>query len=133
MAGQKVSFVFSFLVLLKEMRMQGQSNPFPCFHSFRKLPPSQKLWKKSSKSTPTRTLRVWTSVTLPKTRHQTQHSLKTTGYIHHIKHTRSPFLQTIQLQTKTTQLQNHNSKVHQSNNHDLTTHKNHSIHCHNET
>lgn len=29
--GQKVSFGFSFPVLLKEMSMRGQSNPFPFF------------------------------------------------------------------------------------------------------
>ena len=72
---QKVSFVFSLLMLLKEMRTRGQSNPFHCFHSFRNLPKSQKLWKKSSKSMPTRILMTWTSVTSPKTRHQPRHPL----------------------------------------------------------
>ena len=57
-AGQKVTFVFSFLVLLKEMRIQGHSNPSPYFHSFRNLSQSQKLWKKSSKSTPTKIFRT---------------------------------------------------------------------------
>ena len=47
-AGQKVLFQFLFLVLLKEMRMWSESNPFsPLFSIFRNLPLSQKLWKKS--------------------------------------------------------------------------------------
>lgn len=65
---QKVSFVFSLLVLIKEMRMRVQSNPFPCFHSFRNLPRLLKLWKKSS-PTPTRVLKIITSVTSSKTGH----------------------------------------------------------------
>ena len=104
-AVQKVWFVFSLLVLLKEMRTRGQSNPFHCFHSFRNLPKSQKLWKKSSKSMPTKILMTWTSVTSPKTRHQPRHPLpkNPTNYIRHTNHsTRSPFLHTTQLQRKTT-------------------------------
>ena len=127
---QKVSFIFSFLVLLKEMRMRGQSKVFPCFCSFRNFPPSQKLWKKSLKST-------WTSVTSPKTRQKPRRPLKTTGYIHHTNNsTRSPFLHT-QLQIKANlkrriQLQNRNSKVNHPNTHDLTNYRNQAIHCHTE-
>ena len=129
---QNISFIFSFLVLLKEMRMWGQSNPFLCFRSFRNLPPSQQLWRKSSKSTLVRMLRTWASVIPPKTRQKPCHPLKITGYIHHPNHfTRIPFLHT-QFQIKTTlerriQLQNRNSKVHQPNTHNLTTQHNHAI------
>ena len=135
---QNVSFIFLFLVLLKGMRMQGQPNPFPCFHFFRNLQTSQKLWKKFSKSVSRRILRTWTSVTSPKASQKARHILKTTGYIHHTNHsTKSPLLHT-QLQIKTTrkrriQTQNRNSKIHQPNTHDLTTHHNHAIHCHTET
>ena len=132
---QKVLFIFS---LLKEMRIRGQCKPFPCFYSFRNFLSSQKLWKKSTKSTSMKILRTWTSVTSPKTRRKPQHPLKTTGYIHHTNHsTRSPFFHT-QAQIKTIlkrriQLQNRNSKVHQPSTHDLTTYQNHAIHCHTET
>ena len=66
--------------------LRGQSNLSPCFHSFRNFTPWQKVWKKSSKSTPTRILRLWNSATSPKTRHQPWHPLKTTGSIHHTNH-----------------------------------------------
>ena len=137
-AGQKVLFIFLFLVLLKEIRMRGQSNSFPCFHSFRNLPPSQKLWKKFSKSTPSRKLRTWTSVTSPKTRRQPWHPQKTTSYIHHTNYTtKSPFLHT-QLQIEATpkrriHFQNHNFKVHQPNTHNISTCYNQAIHCNPET
>ena len=137
-ARQTVLFVFLLLVFLKEMRMRGQFNPFSCFNSFRNLPPSQKLWKKTLKSTPMRILRIWTSVTSPKTRRKPQHPLKTASYIHHTNYSRSLLLHTTQLQVKTItpkkiQLQNHNFNVHQPNSQDLTTQHNHTIHCHTET
>ena len=87
-----------------------------CFQSFRNFPPSQKLWKKSPKSTLTGILRTWISVTSLKSRHQPRHLLKLSGHIHHTNHSiRSSFLHTTQLQIKTTpkrriQIQNHNSK-----------------------
>ena len=65
--GQKVLFVFSFLLLLKEMKIQSQPTPFPYFHFFRNLSLSQKLCKKFSKSTPTKILGTWTSGTSLKT------------------------------------------------------------------
>ena len=138
-ARQTVSFVFLFLVFLKEMRMRGQFNSFSCFDSFRNLPPSQKLWKKTFKSTPMAILRTWTSVTSPKTRRKPQHPVKTASYIHHTNHsTRSLLLHTTQLQAKTIpkrkiQLQNHSFNVHQPNIQDVTTQHNHTIHCHTET
>ena len=138
-ARQTVLFVFLFLVFLKEMRMRGQFNPFSCFNSFRNLPPSQKLWKKTLESTPMRILRTRTSVTSPKTRRKPQNPLKTTNYIHHTNYsTRSLLLHTTQLQAKTItpkkiQLQNHNFNVHQPKSQDLTTQHNHTIHCHTET
>ena len=134
----KVLFIFLFLVLLKEIRMRGQSNSFPCFHSFRNLPPSQKSWKKFSKSTPSRKLRAWTSVTSPKTRRQLWHPQKTTSYIHHTNYTtKSPFFHT-QLQIEATRKRrihfpNHNFKIYQPNTHNISTRYNQAIHCHPET
>ena len=134
---------------LKHREHTNISQTLRCFHPFRNLPPSQKLWKKSSKSSksiPTRILRTWTSVTSPKTHHQPQHPpppphpppKNNTSYNHHTNHsTRSPFLHTTQLQTNTSpksriQLQNHNFKVHQPNTHNLTNCHNHTIHSHTE-
>ena len=118
--------------------LRGQSNSFPCFHSFRNLPPSQKSWKKFSKSTPSRKLRAWTSVTSPKTRRQLWHPQKTTSYIHHTNYTtKSPFFHT-QLQIEATRKRrihfpNHNFKIYQPNTHNISTRYNQAIHCHPET
>ena len=112
----------------------GSYNSFPCFHSFRNPPPLQKLWKESSKSTPTRILRTWTLVT------STQDTSPTPAPPHPKNHwlhspsspsTRSSFLDNIQLYTKTAPkrripLQNHKLSFHHNhhNTHD------HHLSCH---
>ena len=87
---QKVSYIFSFSVLFKEMKVRGQ------FQTFLLFSPSQEFF------------------TICHRRYGRKSKSKTNGYIYHTNHsTRSPFLH-IQLQIKTTlkrriQLQNRNS------------------------
>ena len=90
--GSSENLIRSFVFVpgvTQESKDAGSYNSFPCFHSFRNPPPLQKLWKESSKSTPTRILRTWTLVTStqdtsPMPAPPPPHTLKTTGYIHHL-------------------------------------------------
>ena len=128
-SGGAKSIIWIFVPYVTQGNEQaGSVQTFPFFSLFQEPPPFQKFWKKSSKSMPTKVLRTWTSVSSPKTRHQPQHPLKTTGYINKSNHSTrtTPFLRTTQLQTLTIykrriQLLNHNFKFHQPNIYELTT------------
>ena len=126
-AAQKISFVvsFSFLVIIKKIRMRDRTTPSLVFTL---------SWKESSKSTPTRILRTWTLVTsiqdtspTPAPPHPKNHWLHSPSS----PSTRSSFLDNIQLYTKTAPkrripLQNHKLSFHHNhhNTHD------HHLSCH---
>ena len=133
--GRKVSFLFLFLVLLKEMRIRVSPTPslvFTLSGTFTEV--MEGIFKvNANEDVEDMNLRDFFQDTSTTPSNPSKSPLTST-----IHSTKSLFLHTTQLQTKTipkrrTQPQNHNSKVHQPNIHELTTHHNCAIHCSTET